>query len=109
MACAAHRLWQDVVWFGESLPQEEWETAIKFVQSCSLLLIVGTSGVVYPAAHLPFLAKRMKAWKSLSNSFKILVNLSEYVFYTLSMVYTTYGMSLISHYILFEYHGIGYL
>lgn len=48
----------DVVWFGESLPQEEWETAIKFVKSCSTLLVVGTSGVVYPAAHLPLLAKQ---------------------------------------------------
>ncbi len=51
----------DVVWFGESLPKKEWETALEFVSSCSMLLVVGTSGVVYPAASLPFLAKQKGA------------------------------------------------
>ncbi|MGB9874150.1 MAG: SIR2 family NAD-dependent protein deacylase [Hydrogenobacter sp.] len=51
----------DVVWFGESLPKEEWETALEFVSSCSMLLVVGTSGVVYPVAWLPFLAKQKGA------------------------------------------------
>ncbi len=47
----------DVVWFGEPLPKEEWEKALKLVGQCDCMLIVGTSGVVMPAALLPFLAK----------------------------------------------------
>lgn len=41
-----------VVWFGENLPQEVWEQAKKAVEKCYMLIMVGTSGVVYPAAGL---------------------------------------------------------
>jgi NAD-dependent deacetylase len=40
----------DVVWFGESLPQEEVTRAVGAIHSTDLLLVIGTSGVVYPAA-----------------------------------------------------------
>jgi NAD-dependent deacetylase len=43
----------DVVWFGEVLPQEALEAAYACARSCDLVLVVGTSGVVYPAAGLP--------------------------------------------------------
>lgn len=46
----------DVVLFGESLPKDSLEKAIQEIRSCDLLLMVGTSGVVYPAASLPPLA-----------------------------------------------------
>lgn len=46
----------DVVWFGESLPSEVLSAAHDAVRRCRLLLVVGTSGVVYPAAALPQLA-----------------------------------------------------
>ncbi len=39
-----------VVWFGEAVPM--LETALKFVQKAEILLIVGTSLQVYPAASL---------------------------------------------------------
>jgi len=42
-----------VVWFGESLPLDALEEAIHAAESCDLFLVVGTSGVVYPAAALP--------------------------------------------------------
>ncbi|HEY5611886.1 MAG TPA: NAD-dependent deacylase [Thermoanaerobaculia bacterium] len=42
----------DVVWFGELLPDEAMQSAIEAVATADLLLIVGTSGVVYPAAGL---------------------------------------------------------
>jgi NAD-dependent deacetylase len=45
-----------VVWFGEMLPQAEWATALAASEDCNLLLSVGTSGVVYPAAELPLRA-----------------------------------------------------
>lgn len=51
----------DVVWFGESLPAEVLSAAHDAVRRCRLLLVVGTSGVVYPAAALPQLAQRSGA------------------------------------------------
>lgn len=40
----------DVVWFGESLPEEALGAAAEAVERCDLFLSVGTSAVVYPAA-----------------------------------------------------------
>jgi NAD-dependent deacetylase len=45
-----------VVWFGEMLPVDEWERAVEVAERCDLLLVVGTSGLVHPAAGLPFTA-----------------------------------------------------
>jgi NAD-dependent deacetylase len=50
-----------VVWFGGLLPLDIFEQAQRAVQSCDLLLVVGASGVVYPAAELPFTAQRTGA------------------------------------------------
>ncbi|MEM0468353.1 MAG: NAD-dependent protein deacetylase [Pyrobaculum sp.] len=47
----------DVVWFGESLPAEAWRRAVELAVSSDLVLIIGTSGVVYPAALIPQIAK----------------------------------------------------
>ncbi|HEY1230615.1 MAG TPA: Sir2 family NAD-dependent protein deacetylase, partial [Ramlibacter sp.] len=41
-----------VVWFGEMLPVEALAAAEEAAQACDLMLVVGTSGVVYPAAGL---------------------------------------------------------
>ncbi|GJG95724.1 NAD-dependent deacylase [Cupriavidus pauculus] len=46
-----------VVWFGEDLPRVARFRADHAAQSCDLCLVVGTSGLVYPAAALPGLAK----------------------------------------------------
>ncbi|WIM67842.1 NAD-dependent deacylase [Corynebacterium breve] len=48
-----------VVWFGEGLPQREWEEAEKRMMEADLVVIVGTSGVVYPAAGLPMVAHQL--------------------------------------------------
>lgn len=42
-----------VVWFGEELPTREWAQAVDRVRDADLLLVIGTSGRVYPAASLP--------------------------------------------------------
>lgn len=47
-----------VVWFGEALPQREWQVAEEKMRRADLVVVVGTSGVVYPAASLPMLAYR---------------------------------------------------
>jgi NAD-dependent deacetylase len=41
-----------VVWFGELLPARELADAEEAAAGCDLMLVVGTSGVVYPAAGL---------------------------------------------------------
>jgi NAD-dependent deacetylase len=51
----------DVVLFGEMIPPEALETAREEVQACDLLLVVGTSATVYPAAALPGLARERGA------------------------------------------------
>lgn len=48
----------DVVWFTEALPTDALNRAVTLSQSADVMLIVGTSGVVQPAASLPYRAKR---------------------------------------------------
>ena len=45
-----------VVWYGEHLPPQAWKAAVLLVKDCDLLISVGTSGIVMPAAGLPDLA-----------------------------------------------------
>ena len=51
----------EVVWFGEGLPPEALNAAQRLSAGCDVMLIVGTSGVVYPAAAMPMLAKEAGA------------------------------------------------
>jgi NAD-dependent deacetylase len=48
----------DVVWFGESLDPGDLETAVAAARAAQLVLVVGTSSLVYPAAGLPAIASR---------------------------------------------------
>lgn len=54
--CGA-RLRPSVVWFGESLPTDAWDKAERACGECDVLLVIGTSAAVYPAAGLIALAK----------------------------------------------------
>ncbi|TFZ08100.1 SIR2 family NAD-dependent protein deacylase [Ramlibacter humi] len=47
-----------VVWFGEMLPMDALAAAEQAAETCGLMLVVGTSGVVYPAAGLARTAAR---------------------------------------------------
>jgi len=62
-ACPACGRWlrPDVVWFGEMLDPAVLAEAERLAGRCDVMLVVGTSGVVYPAAGLPYLAKRQGA------------------------------------------------
>jgi NAD-dependent deacetylase len=51
----------DVVWFGEMLPTAALEEAFEAARNCDLFFSVGTSGLVQPAASLPFEALRSGA------------------------------------------------
>ena len=58
-SCAAchGRVRPGVVWFGEPLPSAAWREAKAAASTCDLLLVVGTSGLVQPAASLPLIAR----------------------------------------------------
>ena len=50
-----------VVWFGEPLPQLAWRKAERCATECDLLNAIGTSGLVFPAASLPGVARHRGA------------------------------------------------
>ncbi len=51
----------DVVLFGEVIPEYALRTSDMLARGCDVLVVVGTSAQVYPAASLPFLAKESGA------------------------------------------------
>jgi NAD-dependent deacetylase len=46
----------DIVWFGEPLPDEPWQRAVEATEAADVMVVVGTSAIVYPAAGLAELA-----------------------------------------------------
>lgn len=46
----------DIVLFEELLPEEAWNGAVEAMEECDLLLALGSSLVIYPAAELPSIA-----------------------------------------------------
>ncbi len=46
-----------VVWFGEPLPERELEKAFNLSKRAEVVIVVGTSGVVFPAAYIPYYVK----------------------------------------------------
>lgn len=55
-ACGSGAARPGVVWFGEMLPQDEFADAVDACREADLVVVVGTSGIVQPAASLPHLA-----------------------------------------------------
>jgi NAD-dependent deacetylase len=51
----------DVVWFGESIPQDIWHSALAFLKDTEVAIICGTSGVVWPAASIPEIARHERS------------------------------------------------
>ncbi|MGH8030622.1 MAG: Sir2 family NAD-dependent protein deacetylase, partial [Arenimonas sp.] len=56
------RLRPDVVWFGEALPIAAWAGAERLARAATVALVVGTSGLVHPAAALPTIARHAGAY-----------------------------------------------
>ena len=48
----------DVVWFGEGLDHGVIQGCINRLSFTDVLIVAGTSGIVYPVAEFPFIAKR---------------------------------------------------
>lgn len=61
--CAAcgGRVRPGVVWFGESLPELALADAYDAAGNCDVLVSIGTSSLVHPAAEIPVVAKRAGA------------------------------------------------
>jgi len=47
----------NAVFFGEEIPRDVLIKAFEYAGNCDLMLVIGTSALVYPAAHLPYIAK----------------------------------------------------
>jgi NAD-dependent deacetylase len=56
-----------VVWFGEMLPQSAVDAAERAARQCDVMLVVGTSGAVWPAAGLAGLARHAGAFVAIVN------------------------------------------
>src|SRR6185436_4269638 len=50
-----------VIWFGEQLSTNTLSAATEAAFGCDLLFTIGTSGLVYPAAEIPYVAARSGA------------------------------------------------
>ena len=59
-SCAAYKR-PNIVWFGDSLFEHVLAAVDAALNDCDLLIAIGTSAVVYPAAQLPLIAKRAGA------------------------------------------------
>lgn len=57
--CGFGQIRPDIVWFGEALDDAVFAQAVEAVESADLLVVVGTSGIVYPAAGLPSVARAL--------------------------------------------------
>ncbi len=60
----------DTISFGQAMPVVEVEKAASLSQSCDFFLVVGSTLLVQPAAHMPIYAKQ-------NHAFLAIVNLSE--------------------------------
>ena len=65
-ACGGH-VKATVISFGQPMPVEEVRRAQTLCEACDLLIVVGSSLVVQPAATLPLLAKRAGAMLAIVN------------------------------------------
>lgn len=52
----------DVVWFGEYLPQDQFISSEEAAVKSDIFFVVGTSGIVYPAAGIILTAKKSGAY-----------------------------------------------
>jgi NAD-dependent deacetylase len=56
-----------VVWFGEMLPPGAIDAAEAAARACAVMLVVGTSGAIWPAAGLAEIARRAGAFVAIVN------------------------------------------
>tara|TARA_B100001250_G_scaffold412357_1_gene443333 strand:+ start:1118 stop:1828 length:711 start_codon:yes stop_codon:yes gene_type:complete len=52
----------DIIWFEDELNNSVYSKAINLISQCDIFISIGTSGIVYPAASLPKIAKQSGAF-----------------------------------------------
>jgi NAD-dependent deacetylase len=57
----------DAVFFGEALPQETLQEAIRRSRKCDLFIVIGSTLVIYPAAYIPTYAAEAGAKLAIVN------------------------------------------
>jgi len=57
----------DAVFFGEALPQETLQEAIRRSRNCDLFIVIGSTLVIYPAAYVPTYAAEAGAKLAIVN------------------------------------------
>ncbi len=57
----------DTISFGQAMPEDEVERATKLSQGCDCFIVVGSTLLVQPAAHMPIHAKQGGAFLSIVN------------------------------------------
>ncbi len=48
----------DFVFFGEPIPSDAYQKSFELAQKTDVMLVIGTTGIVYPAAMIPITAKQ---------------------------------------------------
>ena len=73
------RIRPGVVWFGEVVPKADWRRAEKAVNYCDVLICIGTSSLVWPAAQIPIdAAKHGASIIQINSNSTLLDNISDY-------------------------------
>lgn len=49
------------IFFGEGIPTDAYSESFELAEKCDVMLVIGTTGEVQPAAYLPIVAKQHKA------------------------------------------------
>jgi len=61
LLCGGNHMKPAAVFFGEAMPHQATTRAFELAESCDLMLVVGSSLVVYPAAQVPVAAHKAGA------------------------------------------------
>ncbi len=56
-----HLLKPDFIFFGEGIPSHAYQNSIEAAQKSKVMLVIGTTGEVMPACHMPVVAKQSEA------------------------------------------------
>ena len=84
----------DFVFFGEPIPSDALDASLKETENADVFLVIGTTGVIYPAGQIPALAKQNGA-----KIIEINVEESEYT-YSITDVFIKEKASVAMNYIL---------
>lgn len=69
-----------VVWFGENLPQDTLSEAFEKAEKADYCLVIGTSGLVQPAASIPVVARQSGAFVVEINSLESAITPISHIF-----------------------------